>query len=74
MKKEVIEKLTTLIIGAFGLIAALAWNSAVQEIFKTFYPDANGIIAMLIYATAVTIIAVYITIYLGKLKPKDGTQ
>ena len=73
MRKEVIEKLTTLIIGAFGLIAALAWNSAIQEIFKTFFPDAKGIIAMLIYATAVTIIAVYITIYLGKLK-KDGTQ
>ena len=67
MKKEVIEKLTLLIIGAFGLISALAWNTTIQTIFKEFFPTANGIIAMLIYAIVITIIAVYVTIYLGKL-------
>ena len=67
MKKEIIEKLATLIIAAFGLIAALAWNTAIQSIFKEFFPDSSGIIAMLIYAIVITILAVFVTIYLGKL-------
>ena len=71
-KKEVIEKLSALVIAAFGLVAALAWNSAIQEIFKNFFGDTNGIIAMLIYAVFVTIIAVIITIYIGKLKPSEN--
>jgi hypothetical protein len=70
MKREVTEKLTTLIIGAFGLVAALAWNSAIQKIFQEFFPSANGVIAMFIYALAVTIIAVYVTIYLGKINTR----
>jgi len=70
MKKEVIEKLAILIIGAFGLISALAWNTAIQAIFKEFLPDLNGIIAMLIYAIIITILAVFITIELGKLIEK----
>jgi Family of unknown function (DUF5654) len=31
MQKEVIEKIAALITAAFGLVAALAWNEAIQE-------------------------------------------
>ena len=31
---DVIDKLSALITAAFGLVAALAWNSAIQQIFK----------------------------------------
>jgi Family of unknown function (DUF5654) len=34
MQKEVIEKVAALIPAAFGLIAALAWNTAIREIFR----------------------------------------
>ena len=70
MKKEVIEKLTTLIIAAFGLIAALAWNDTIKATFNFIFGTAETIWAMLIYAILVTIIAVYITIKLGKMKAK----
>ena len=66
MKFEVIEKLASLITAAFGLIAALAWNSAIQEIFNTYFKPGNTIIALFLYAITVTIIAVLAAIYIGK--------
>ncbi len=47
MKIEVIDKLATLITAAFGLVAAFAWNSAIQEIFKRYYGTGEGITAMM---------------------------
>lgn len=67
MKKEVIEKLTALITAAFGLVAALAWNGAIQTIFKSMFGEQSSIIAMLTYAIVVTIIAVIITIWVAKI-------
>jgi hypothetical protein len=66
LKKEVIERLDTLLTAAFGLVAALAWNGAIQAIFKRFFGEADSIVAMLIYAIIVTIIAVGVTIQIGK--------
>jgi hypothetical protein len=67
MKKQVIEKFATLITGAFGLIAALAWNSAIQGIFKQIFGEQSSITAMLTYAILVTIIAVFATLWIGRL-------
>lgn len=67
MKKEVSEKFVILITSAFGLVAALAWNSAVQELFRTIYPTGAGLTAMFIYAVAVTFIAVFVTIWVAKI-------
>ncbi len=65
---ELIEKLSTLITAAFGLVAALAWNSAIQSIFNLFFKDSSGLVAQIIYAVSVTLIAVYVTFLLGKAK------
>lgn len=70
MKKEVLEKLAALLTAAFGLIAALAWNGAIQAIFKEIFGTADTIIAMFIYAIIVTIIAVWATIQIGKIAEK----
>jgi len=70
MKKQVIEKLAALITAAFGLIAALAWNGAIQSIFKTVFGESDTIVAMLIYAIVVTIIAVIATMWIGRLSDK----
>ncbi len=71
MKKQVIEKLSELITIAFGLVAALAWNTAIQTIFKKYFGTQNTISAMLTYAIIVTIIAVAITIWISKLSSKE---
>jgi len=70
MKKDVIEKLSTLIISAFGLVAALAWNNAMQSIFKNIFGTPDKISAMLSYAVVVTIIAVITTVWIGRIKEK----
>lgn len=67
MKKEVIEKIAILITGAFGLVAALAWNEAIQTIFKTIFGEASSISAMLTYAVVITIVAVIATIWIGRV-------
>ena len=70
MKKEILEKISSLIIAAFGLVAALAWNGAIQAIFKEFFGTAEGIVPMLVYAIVVTIMAVVATIWIGKIAGK----
>ena len=70
MKKDVIEKLSALVIAAFGLVAALAWNGAIQAIFKQVFGASDDITAMLTYAILVTIIAVIVTIWIGKIEAR----
>ncbi|MBM3234178.1 hypothetical protein FJZ19_03720 [Candidatus Pacearchaeota archaeon] len=74
MKKEVVEKLAALIIAAFGLVAALAWNSVIQEIFKAVFGTASGIIAMIFYAVIVTVVAVVATVWIGKISDKANKK
>jgi uncharacterized membrane protein YidH (DUF202 family) len=70
MQKEVIDKIAALITAAFGLVAALAWNSAIQEIFRLVFGEQSGIWAMIAYAVIITIIAVVATILIGRAAEK----
>ena len=67
---EVIEKLSSLITAAFGLVAALAWNDTIKEIFAYFLGEQGTIPAMISYAVFVTLIAVLAAIWLGFLSTK----
>jgi len=62
---EVIDKLSDLITAAFALVAALAWNTAIQAIFTEMFGKESSIPAMLGYAITVTIIAVAFTMWIG---------
>ncbi len=68
--KQVIEKIAALITAAFGLVAALAWNDAIKELFKQFLGSADQLGAMFAYAILITIVAVLITIWIGKIADK----
>jgi ABC-type Mn2+/Zn2+ transport system permease subunit len=74
MQKEVVEKVAALVTAAFGLIAALAWNTAIQEIFRIIFGDQSGVLAMIFYAIVVTIIAVVVTILVGRAAAKAGVK
>jgi Family of unknown function (DUF5654) len=74
MKQEVIKQMAALITAAFGLVAALAWNTAIQEIFKLAFGEPSGMWAMITYAVVVTIIAVFATIWIGKVAAKSGVR
>ncbi len=71
IRKESLSKITTLIITAFGLVAALAWNSAIQSIFSKIFGSTTDMFALLGYAVFVTLIAVIVTIYLTRLTAKQ---
>jgi len=65
---ELVEKMSALITAAFGLVAALAWNSAIQNVFKQFFGESQSLTAQLTYAITVTVIAVYLTFLIGRAK------
>jgi uncharacterized membrane protein required for colicin V production len=57
---------------AFGVIAALAWNTAITDLIKQWLPAGKGIGPEFLYAVIVTIIGVIIMVQLGKLAEKTG--
>ncbi|HZQ29859.1 MAG TPA: DUF5654 family protein [Patescibacteria group bacterium] len=67
---EVIRQMLTLATSGFGLVAALAWNSVIQEFVNTTIkkalPNVPGIWSLLIYAVVVTLLAVLVTLQLTK--------
>jgi membrane protein YdbS with pleckstrin-like domain len=66
LKDEVLTQIAALLAVAFGLVAALAWNGAIQAIFKQVFGTADSITAQLSYAVIVTIIAVIVTIWIAR--------
>jgi len=71
---ELVKQMLTLATSGFGLVAALAWNSLIQEFVnsyvKKWLPANSGIISLLIYAVVITVLAVFITYQLSKLSEK----
>ena len=74
MSSEVLDKLVELITAAFGLVAALAWNTAIQELFTMIFPEAGDLIAKFLYAVVVTVLVVFVTIRLGRLAERAKEQ
>lgn len=71
---ELVKQMLTLTTSGFGLVAALAWNSLIQEFVNSYVkkllPSGSGILSLLIYALIVTVLAVFITYQLSKLSEK----
>jgi hypothetical protein len=68
---EIIRQMLSLATSGFGLVAALAWNSVIQEFvnsyIKKLLPGGSGILSLLIYAVMVTFLAVFVTYQLSKI-------
>lgn len=67
VKKEFVNKVVTLIIAALGVIAALSWNETLQFIFRQLFGEHSTILARVLYSLGVTLIAVVLSVILGKL-------
>ena len=74
MRKDVIKALAALITAAFGLVAALAWNTAIQELFLVIFGDQSGLIPLVFYAIVVTVIAVIATLAIGRAAAAAGVK
>lgn len=73
---EITAQLLALATSALGLVAALAWNDAVQAVFKEYFPAASGIAAKFVYATLLSLGIIVLTINLTRLAnlAKNGTK
>lgn len=75
IKREVKEKTIGYILAAFGLVAGLAWNEAIKGFIDAIFPTSgSGLFIKLIYAVVVTLLVVFISIYLGSLVRKKESQ
>ena len=67
MSAEVLDKFAELITFALGLVAALAWNEAIQQLFTQLLGEAGGALAAkFVYAALVTLIVIFATIAVSR--------
>ncbi len=66
MKDVYLATMISLATAAFGVVAALAWNAFITEVVKTYLPDQAGLMGLLLYAVAITAIAVMVITWLGR--------
>ena len=67
LRVEVLDKMTGFMTAAFGLVAALAWNSAIQDLFAQYFPPGSGLGPKFLYALLVTLLAVGVIVYISRL-------
>ncbi len=71
--KEVLKTISVLMTTAFAFVAGSAWNEAIQTLIKEFIGESGSAVSsMLIYAIVVTVIAVLVTLFIGRLVGKAG--
>ena len=66
LKIELVDKIISLSSAGFGLVAALAWNDAIQGLFTSLFGAQSGLIAKFAYAVIVTVFVVIVTYRLGR--------
>ena len=67
MTGEILDKFSQLITTALGLVAALAWNDAIQYVFQQYLGTAGGALAAKIfYAVIVTLLVIFATIAVSR--------
>ncbi len=67
MTGEVLDKFAQLIITALGLVAALAWNTAIQGLFNRIFGEAGAaLIGQFAYAVLITLIVIFATIAVSR--------
>lgn len=71
---ELARQMLALATAAFGLVAALAWNTFIQEFVNTYIKEwfnvGGKLLSMGIYAIIVTVLAVIVTWQLSKVVKK----
>ena len=72
MSGQFLATMISLASAAFGVTAALAWNAFITELVKTYLPDQSGLLGLLIYAVVITVLAVIVLMWLGRMAARAG--
>ena len=67
LKRELAERVSSLATAGFGVVAALAWNDAIQALFQRLFGSASGIVAKFLYAAVITVVVVLVTRHLARV-------
>jgi len=67
-----LQTMIALASAAFGVVAALAWNSAITALVKQIFGTGGQIVSLFIYAVLVTVLAVMVMVNLGKLAARTA--
>ena len=67
-----LQTMIALASAACGVVAALAWNSAITALVKQIFGTGGQIVSLFIYAILVTILAVIVMVNLGKLAARTA--
>ena len=67
MTAEVLDKFAQLITTALGLVAALAWNTAIQSLFSRLFGKAGAaLVGQFAYALVITLVVIFATIAVSR--------
>ncbi len=72
MHRAFLKQTQALVTTAFGLIAALAWNTAITTLVHTYMPTGSGLAMLFLYALVVTALAVFIGMTLARAASRAG--
>src|SRR4029450_2734117 len=72
--KEVLATMISLASAAFGVVAALAWNSAINELFTEVFGKDARISALFIYAFLITLVGVCVIVLMWRLAARVRAQ
>ena len=68
IRNEIQEKVIGYIVAGRGVIASLAWNEAIKALIEYVFPlKQNTILAKFLYAGTMTLVLVFVTLYLVRI-------
>lgn len=68
LRSEIRERTLGYMLAAFGLVAGLAWNDAIQSLIGYLFPlPENTLPAKFLYALTISFIVVMISVYISRL-------
>jgi hypothetical protein len=75
MSRQVfLQTMIALASAAFGIVAALAWNEAIQATIRQVMGPDDSLTGLYIYAILATILAVVVLVTLGRAAARVGGE
>lgn len=71
LRTDVFTRIITLVIAALSLIAALAWDKALHQVFEAVFGHNETVASSISYAFLVTVIAAVISLVLARFLQKE---
>ena len=74
--REVVATMISLASAAFGVVAALAWNTAITTWFNNVFKETNAakVSVLFVYAVIATLVGVIVIVLLGRLAARINAQ